>query len=148
MPAWCPYPWTTCTGVCPARRNRTNSWLVVFKNTIATAYHAISFLVASASPLDFPCEPDNMQVREVKVGAKRRPSGAGYIQSTPEQGCSYEPAVRLLVSRPAELTAHALIGKMHAVFKGATAPPEASFLSHHAGRNDTASVGLGYYNQW
>lgn len=109
-----------------ARQVRTDSWLVEFENIIATAYYAIPFAIATALPVDFSRDPQDIQVWEAKVTATLpfAMSSSLFV----EYASPFEPTTRLLFYRPPLVDPEETIKTMKAIFEGRKSPAPGSFF--------------------
>ncbi len=109
-----------------ARQVRTDPWLVEFETIIATAYYGIPFVIATALPVDFSRDPQEIQMWEAKVTATLPFA----MSSSPfaEYASPFEPTTRLLFYRPALVDPEETIKKMKAIFEGKKSPAPGSFF--------------------
>lgn len=101
-----------------ARHVRTDPWLVEFENIIATGYYGIPFAIATALPVDFSRDPEDIQVWEAKV------TRALFVESLSPS----EPTTRLLFYCPALVDPEETIEKMRAIFEEKASPAPGSFF--------------------
>ncbi|KAI0657611.1 hypothetical protein C8Q70DRAFT_1055762 [Cubamyces menziesii] len=108
----------------PARRVRTDPWLVDFEVMIASAYHAVPFPLTGALPADFSREPEDIQVWEATV------QPAQYFSTAPLFNFSspYDPRTQLLFYRASAATATRLIDDMGRIFEGKAEPAPGTFF--------------------
>ncbi|KAH9903204.1 hypothetical protein C8Q73DRAFT_673716 [Cubamyces lactineus] len=108
------------------RRVRTDPWLVEFENIIATAYHALPFNIASALPLDFSRDPEDIQMWEARTtGTQPFQAMFGMFG---EHGHPHEPTTRLLFYKPSQTSPGALVKNIRAVFEGSASPKPGTFF--------------------
>ncbi|KAI9060061.1 hypothetical protein FKP32DRAFT_1656899 [Trametes sanguinea] len=108
----------------PARKVRTDPWLVDFENILASAYNAIPFPISDALPADFSRDSGDIAVWEVTVQAAQVFSMNPFMNlSSP-----YDPRTQLLFYQPSVVTATRLIDDMGRIFEGKAQPAPGTFF--------------------
>ena len=108
-----------------ARRVRTDPWLVDFENIIATAYHAIPFVISGALPTNFSRDPDDIVVWEASVQADHFALHrfGNFTGHSP-----HDPRTHLLFYRSDVASADEITGSVRSIFEGKPTPAPGTFF--------------------